>query len=83
LFDFDNVSRRHRTFLLLGYTVLPACALALGWLSLPIWLMPIVVLIDTVVGVLFLIGFWHLLFGKRGVWTRWESDGPPSNSARQ
>jgi hypothetical protein len=83
LFDFDRVSRRHRTFLLLGYTVLPACGLALGWLSLPIWLVPIVVLIETVVSVLFTIGSWHLLFGKRGVWTRWESDVLPGNSARQ
>lgn len=83
LFAFNNVPPRHRTFLLLGYIIIPACGLTLGWLSLPIWLVPIVVLIETVVSVLFTIGSWHLLFGKRGVWTRWESDVPPSNSARQ
>jgi hypothetical protein len=72
---FTNVSPRHRRFLLLEFTVFPACMILLLYArSLPIWLVLGVSVVVIVVGVLGSIASWHLFFGERGILRRRSSD---------
>ena len=76
---FTNVSPRHRRFLLLEFTVFPACMILLLFArSLPIWLVLGVSLVVIVVGVLGAIAGWHLFFGERGILRRRSSDDAAS-----
>ncbi|MBI2926196.1 MAG: hypothetical protein HYY24_10885 [Verrucomicrobia bacterium] len=75
---FPNVSQRHRRFLFLEFTVIPACVILLLFArSLPIWLVLAVSLVVIVVGIFGSIASWHLFFGERGIFRRWRSDDAP------